>query len=326
MILVTTESVNPAFNLAMEEYLLKQKKEEIFFLWRNSPSIIIGKNQNAYSEIDVDYVKEKNITVIRRLTGGGAVFHDLGNINFTFIANVTDTDDISFQRFTAPIINYLNTLGAPAQFSGRNDIAIDGQKISGNAQTKYKNRFMHHGTLLFGTDMTDLSKALTVNPLKIASKGIKSVRARVTNIQSHISGDMDVTGFMEGLYDYMEREYPEATPYVFTEDDIDAIEKLYKEKYSTWGWNFGENPDYTFKKCAKFDGGLIEITMTVKDEVIESIAIYGDFFAYGEMDELNSQLKGVTHNEDAIRRRLENIDLKKYIGKITEDELISTMF
>ncbi len=326
MILVTTESVDPAFNLATEEYLLKHKKEEIFFLWRNAPSIIIGKNQNAYSEIDVDYVKEKNITVIRRLTGGGAVFHDLGNINFTFIANVNDEDDISFQRFTAPIIDYLNTLGAPAQFSGRNDIAIDGQKISGNAQTKYQNRFMHHGTLLFGTDMTDLSKALTVNPLKIASKGIKSVRARVTNIQSHINRQMDVSDFMDGLFEYMAKEYPDAPLYYFTEDDIDAIEKLYTEKYSTWHWNFGENPAYTFKKCAKFDGGLIEVTMTVKDEIIESAAIYGDFFAYGEMAELNGKLAGVMHTEDAIRERLKDIDLAKYIGKITADELISTMF
>lgn len=326
MILVTTESVNPAFNLATEEYLLKNKKEEIFFLWRNAPSIIIGKNQNAYSEIDVDYVREKNITVIRRLTGGGAVFHDLGNINFTFIANVSDTDDISFQRFTAPIIAYLNSLGVNAAFSGRNDIAIDGQKISGNAQTKYQNRFMHHGTLLFGTDMTDLSKALTVNPLKIASKGIKSIRARVTNISSHLPKETDVTDFMDGLFGFMEKQYPDAKPFCFTEDDVDAIEKLYKEKYSTWRWNFGENPDYTFKKCAKYDGGLIEITMTVKDEIIDSIAIFGDFFAYGEMDELNALLTGVTHNEKAIRERLAGTDLTKYIGKITEDELIAAMF
>lgn len=325
MKLIITNETRPGFNLAAEEYLLKQTQEDIFFLWRNAPAVIIGKNQNAYSEIDIDYVKKNNITVIRRLTGGGAVFHDLGNICFTFIANVDDDEDVSFQRFTKPIADFLKTLGVEAQFAGRNDIEIDGQKISGNAQTKYKNRFMHHGTLLFSSSMNDMSKALTVNPLKIQSKGIKSVKARVTNISAHLKEKMDVESFMQKLFDFA-LENTGGERYGFNETDLAAISRLYDEKYNTWGWNFGENPDYTFKKTAKFQGGLIEADMNIAGEKIEKISISGDFFAYGEIGELEDKLTGAAHNEAAIEKILRDVDLKNYIGAITKDEFISLLF
>jgi len=325
MKLIITDETRPGFNLATEEYLLKHTNDDIFFLWRNAPSVIIGKNQNAYSEIDIDYVKNNNITVIRRLTGGGAVFHDLGNICFTFIANVTDSEDVSFQRFTAPIADFLKTLGIDAMFAGRNDIEIDGQKISGNAQTKYQNRFMHHGTLLFSSSMTDMSKALTVNPLKIQSKGIKSVRARVTNISTHLKEQMSVTEFMAKLFNFT-ADNTDGTVYKFTENDLNSIQKLYDEKYNTWDWNFGENPDYTFKKTAKFDGGLIEVDMNIAGEKIEKISVCGDFFAFGEMKELEDMLIGADHNEKAIISILKTVDLKNYLGAITEKEFLSMLF
>ncbi len=326
MLLVITENTEPALNLATEEYLLKNFKEEIFFLWRNAPSIIIGKNQNAYSEIDIDYVKEKNITVVRRQTGGGAVFHDLGNVNFSYITSYKDGEDISFERFTRPVCGFINTLGARAEFAGRNDIVIDGQKISGNAQTVYKNRFLHHGTLLFSADMTDLSKALTVNPLKIQSKGIKSVRARVTNISAHIKEQMDVKEFMARLFSYTAQSDPDGRIYELTDKDMEAIRKLRAEKYGAWSWNFGENPDYSFKKGAKFTAGIIEVGMNIENEQIKDISLKGDFFANGEIDGLESLLRGLPHREEDIRKALSDIDLKPYIGAITEDELVSVLF
>ena len=326
MLLIITQNTDPALNLATEEYLLKNFDEEIFFLWRNGPSIIIGKNQNAYSEIDIDYVKEKNITVVRRGTGGGAVFHDLGNVNFSYITSYREGEDISFERFTRPVCGFINTLGANAEFAGRNDIVIDGQKISGNAQTVYKNRFLHHGTLLFSADMTDLSKALTVNPLKIQSKGIKSVKARVTNISSHIKEEMSVEQFMQRLFNYTAQNDPDGRIYELTSADTEKINKLKKEKYASWAWNFGENPGYSFKKGAKFTAGIIEIGMNIENEIIKDISVKGDFFAYGEVNGLENILRGLPHREEDIRNALQGVDLAPYIGAITADELISVLF
>ena len=326
MLLVITKTTDPKFNLAAEEYLLKNFEEEIFFLWRNAPSIIIGKNQNAYSEIDIDYVKEKNITVVRRQTGGGAVFHDLGNVNFSYITSYSEGEDISFERFTRPVCGFINTLGAKAEFAGRNDIVIDGQKISGNAQTIWKNRFLHHGTLLFCANMNDLSKALTVNPLKIQSKGIKSVKARVTNIASHINENISVEQFMERLFEYTAKNDTDGHIYELTAKDIAAIEKLKEEKYAAWSWNFGENPSYSFKKSAKYTAGIIEIGMNIENEHIKDISIKGDFFASGEIDGLEKILCGLPHKEEDIRNVLKGIDLTPYIGGITEDELVAVLF
>lgn len=325
MLFIKTENTDPALNLAAEEYLLKNFKEDIFFLWQNGPSVIIGKNQNAYSEINIEYVKENNITVVRRGTGGGAVFHDLGNVNFSYITGFQNEQDISFEKFTGPVCEFLNTLGANAQFAGRNDIVIDGQKISGNAQTVYKNRLLHHGTLLFSSSMTNLSGALNVNPLKIQSKGIKSVRSRVTNIASHINKEMTVKEFMNSLFEYSLNKN-NGTVYSFTKEDETAFAKIKEEKYGAWEWNFKENPAYSFKKEAKFAGGIIEVGMNIENEIISAISIQGDFLATGEVAPLEKILTGLPHTEEAILMALDGLDLTPYIGQITGEELVSVMF
>ena len=191
MLLIYNEKTNPFFNLAMEEYFLKNFDEDIFILWRNESSVIVGKNQNTLSEINLDYIKENSIPVVRRQSGGGAVFHDLGNINFTFIASNNDNFS-DFKRFTTPIIELLKTLDINAKFSGRNDLLIDGCKFSGNAQYNYKNKVMHHCTLLFSSQISDMSNALKVKPIKFEGKSIKSVKARVTNISEHLKVPMDI--------------------------------------------------------------------------------------------------------------------------------------
>ena len=319
-------STDPTFNLAMEEYLLTRKSGDIFFLWRNAPSIIIGRNQNAYSEINLDYVNRRGIPVVRRITGGGAVFHDLGNVNFSFITDVREGEELSFARFTAPIIGYLRSLGIAAQLSGRNDIGIDGKKVSGNAQTMVGSRFLHHGTLLYEVGMTDLTDALKVHPLKIQSKGIASVRARVSNISEHLARPMAVEAFMQGLAEYIRGLGEAFTACRFTEQDNEAAKALQEQKYGRWAWNFGENPSYAFYKAAKFEAGLMEIQMNVSRETIEDIRINGDFFAFGDMRELEARLRGLPHRREAIAAALCDVSLENYIGAITAEQLIETMF
>ena len=327
MYLIRTDTTDPAYNLAAEEFLLKQKRGDIFYLWRNKPSIIIGKNQNAYSEIDVDYVRDHGIQVVRRLTGGGAVFHDLGNINFTFIATQKEAGaDVSFERFTRPVVDFLRSLGLDAAFSGRNDIQVSGYKISGNAQTRFGDRFMHHGTLLFGANMTDLSRALTVHPLKIQGKSIQSVRARVANISEFLKEPMEITEFMDKLLAFVKAKYPDSEAYTLSKEDHAQIGRLCAEKYAQWGWNFGENPAYSFQKTAKFDGGLIEVRMDIDGERITGIRIAGDFFGVAEISELEAALTGVSHEPEAIRAALAGMDLVPYLGGITTEQLIQTMF
>lgn len=326
MIYIYNKITDPYFNLAAEEYVLKQFSDECFMLWRNRPSIIIGKNQNALAEINLDYVKEYNIPVVRRLSGGGAVFHDLGNVNFTFIVN----DDLNgfndFRRFTQPIIDVLRKLSLNAEFSGRNDITIDGKKISGNAQYYYKNRILHHGTLLVSSNMADLSAALKVRPIKFEDKGVKSVSKRVTNINEHLEKPIDIEEFINLIMDDIRLTTGGSGLYEFTDEDIRNIEKLKNEKYSTWEWNFGMSPDYNLKNEKKFSGGTVEVDLNVSDGIIKDIKIYGDFFGKKDVKDVEEMLKGVKHSENDVKDVLSSIDIGEYFSNITLENLLEVMF
>ncbi|AIS51450.1 lipoate-protein ligase LplJ [Thermoanaerobacter kivui] len=326
MLYIYNKNTNPYFNLAAEEYILKEFKDECFMLWRNGPSIIVGKNQNTLAEINLDYVREHKIPIVRRLSGGGAVFHDLGNLNFTFIVN----DDVSsfsdFRRFTQPIIDVLRKLSVNAEFSGRNDLTIDGKKFSGNAQYYYKNRILHHGTLLFSSSITDLSAALKVRPIKFEDKGVKSVSKRVTNISEHLKEPITIEQFIDLIMNHIREQSGGNELYEFTQEDVEKIEKLVREKYSTWEWNFGTSPDYSFKNEKKFAGGTVEVNLNVEKGIIKDIKIYGDFFGKYDVSELENLLKGVKHSEEEIRKVLSNIDINDYFASITVDNLIEVMF
>lgn len=326
MLYIYNKNTNPYFNLAAEEYVLKEFKEECFMLWRNEPSIIVGKNQNTLAEINLDYVREHKIPVVRRLSGGGAVFHDLGNLNFTFIVNEDVSSFSDFKRFTQPIIDVLRKLSINAEFSGRNDITIGGKKISGNAQYYYKNRILHHGTLLFSSSITDLSAALKVRPVKFEDKGVKSVSKRVTNISEHLKEPITIEKFIDLIMNHIREQTDESEMYEFTQEDIQKIEKLVREKYSTWEWNFGTSPDYSFKNEKKFTGGTVEVNLNVEKGIIKDIKIYGDFFGKYDVSEVENLLKGVKHSEEEIRKVLSNIDMNDYFANITVDNLIEVMF
>ncbi|MGB9678817.1 MAG: lipoate--protein ligase [Thermoanaerobacteraceae bacterium] len=326
MIYIYNKNTNPYFNLAAEEYVLKEFKDECFMLWRNEPSIIIGKNQNTLSEINLEYVKEYKIPVVRRLSGGGAVFHDLGNLNFTFIVNDDMSSFSDFKKFTNPIIEVLKQLSINAEFSGRNDLTIDGKKFSGNAQYYYKNRVLHHGTLLFSSNITDLSAALKVRPVKFEDKGVKSVSKRVTNISEHLKRPLGIEEFIDLIMNHIKEKEGSSELYEFNEEDLKKIQKLKEEKYITWEWNFGTSPDYSFKNEKKFPGGTIEVNLNVEKGVIKDIKIYGDFFSKHDISDVENILKGIKHSEEEVYRVLSKINIQDYFSNISIDNLIEVMF
>src|SRR5690606_752959 len=281
MLCIDSPSLEPYFNQAAEEYFLKNFDDNIFMLWRNNNAIIVGKHQNTLAEINVARVKEKGIAVVRRLTGGGAVFHDLGNLNYTFIMGYgPEGAKVDFKKYNQPIIDVLANLGVKAHFSGRNDILIDDQKFSGNAEHIYhqKQRVLHHGTLLYASNVKDISDALKVNPLKFEGKARKSVVSRVTNISSHLKEDIGVEAFRQRVMMHIIKLYPDAVPYTLTETDKREIQKLADEKYSQWHWNFGYSPKYGLKKGVKTPGGHVEVHLNVDKGLITEIDIFGDFF------------------------------------------------
>ncbi|MEW9079426.1 lipoate--protein ligase [Terrisporobacter glycolicus] len=321
MLLINNTSTNAYFNLAMEEYFLKNTTEDIFMLWRNESAIIVGKNQNTLSEINYEYVKENKIKIVRRQSGGGAVFHDLGNINFTFIS-CNDNTFSDFKRFTMPIIDALETLNIHAEFSGRNDLLIDNQKFSGNAQYNYKNKVMHHGTLLFSSEINDLSSALKVKPSKFKGKSVKSVKSRVTNISNHLDKNMTVLEFKNYLMNFINSQDENNRLYELSAQDINEINKLAEEKYNTWKWNFGHSPKYALNNEIKYPGGNIEFSLNVKKGLINEIKFFGDFFGKKDVSYIEDILKNINHNENSIKAILNNIDINDYFLNCNIDILV----
>lgn len=339
MLCICDTSIEPYWNLAAEEYLLKEFNEPIFRLWRNDNAIIVGCNQNTLAEIDAEYVNQHNIKVVRRLTGGGAVFHDLGNLNYTFIEPRTAASNNPvemFRKFTAPIIAALNSLGVNAALVGRNDLLIDGRKFSGNAVCIYKKpdgseRVLQHGTLLFNSNMADISGALKARPEKFIGKSVTSNAQRVTNISSHLNNGWSVEDFRSFLMDYIINKFnaretslsicnsvqgqdmhgaavnngpADCKVYEYTARDIEAIDKLCIEKYSQQWWNYGKSPRYSFKNVRKFPFGLIEIYFNVKDGRISNLNIFGDYFSTQPTQAVVDSLEGTMHTPGAIEAAL----------------------
>ena len=326
--IIDRHSTDPQWNLAAEEYLFKQLDEPVFRLWQNGPSIIIGLHQNAYAEINVDYVRQNNIKVVRRMTGGGAVFHDLGNINFTFIDNRIEAEDSAamFVRFTKPILEALADLGIDARLEGRNDLVIDGKKISGNAVAVYKNRVLQHGTLLFSASIQNLAEALAIRAEHFTGKAVKSNIARVTNISSHLPNPMDIEEFILYLEKFiLSREKGCYKPYKYTTEDLRAIESIKNERYGSDKWNFGAAPKYSYSKLSRFNGGIVELFMDVEGGAIRDIRIYGSYFFTKESAELENILKGIPHTIEAISKAIDTVNLNEYLSNITKEEFL-TMF
>lgn len=324
MLYIKNECNDPYFNLALEEYLFSlDDKKNYMLLWQNEPTIVVGKYQNTAEEINSEYVREKGIHVVRRITGGGAVYHDLGNLNYTFISKGTEKKEFDFKKFTLPIVKALARLGIEAELSGRNDITIDQKKFSGNAQYVKHGKVLHHGTLLFNSRMEELAKALKVSEDKFQSKGIKSVRSRVTNISDYLSGDITVLEFRELLLKYLLDGNEELLEGSLSEADLNEIDSLMKNKYLSWEWNYGFSPDFNVKQGKRFEGGKVEVLINVKQGIIQGIKFYGDFFGSESPEEIEAALTGKRYREDEIRAVLAQLKISDYFKGITMDELLS---
>lgn len=326
MLSIISKSHDAWFNIATEEFLLKHKHVNCFYLYRNEPSIIVGKHQNTLSEINYDYVKEQDIKVVRRMTGGGTVFHDLGNLNFCFIMEGGEHGTDNFETYTKPVLQVLQELGLNARLEGRNDLTIDGRKFSGNAKLVWKNKVLQHGTILFSSKMKDLTQALKANPLKFQDKAVKSVSSRVTNISEHLAQPLDLDDFIELIRRHVHSLYPQAQDYEFTAEEKAFIDNLVKTKYSTWDWNFGSSPKYNFAKAIKTASGIIEFYLQVERGKIESITICGDFFPNNDPHDLEKLLKGLPHNDEILKNKLQQIKLEQWFNKVSTEEFLTGLF
>lgn len=324
MLIIDSPSVDAYFNIASEEYLLyKYPNQDIFLLYINAPSIIVGKFQNTLAEINLDYVQDHGIKVVRRMSGGGAVYHDLGNLNFSFHTQLGTTDFMDFSTFTQPIVSLLNKMGVPAKLEGRNDLLVEGKKFSGNAKLAKNGKMIQHGTLLIHSQMEVLGNALQVNPLKFIDKAVKSNRARVINLREYLPQQITALSFKQLLIEEMMKNNPDATIKTLTDQDIQEIEKLVAEKYSTWEWNFGFSPNYNFKKALKIPAGFIEVHLDVHKGYIEKAKIFGDFFASRPIEELEALLIGQQHEIGHLAQLLEEQDVTAYFGKVTISEILN---
>jgi lipoyltransferase and lipoate-protein ligase len=324
---INLKTTEPDFNLAAEQYVFDclPQDRNYFMLWQNNNAIIIGKYQNTLSEINEKYVKKNGISVVRRLSGGGAVYHDLGNLNFTFIADAGELNNLNMKLFCEPIVETLKSIGVEAEINGRNDITIDGKKFSGNSQYLRGGRIMHHGTIMFNSDLSKVNDALNVDQEKIESKGMKSVHSRVINILPYVKEDMDLSTFREILLKRIIKG-ADSEEYVFSPEDIENIKKIKNERYATWEWNYGKSPVCTLKKSKRIDGvGRIEAYISVEHGLISNVSFRGDFFSKTDPDSLSDLLIGRKPEPEEIRKALCNIDATQCFTNLKTEQLIELL-
>ncbi len=319
---------DPRINLAIEEYALKNLdiNETYLLFYINRPSIIIGKNQNTIEEINTEYVEENGITVVRRLSGGGAVYHDLGNLNFSFITKDDGESFHNFKKFTEPVIQALKKLGVNAELSGRNDIEVEGRKISGNAQFSTRGRMFSHGTLMLDSEIDHVVSALRVKKDKIESKGIKSIRSRVANISEFLKEEMTVEEFRQLLLTNIFDGLDEIPEYVLTEEDWEKIHQLSENRYQTWEWNYGKSPKFNLHHSNRFPIGSIDVRLEVNKGVIDDCKIYGDFFGVGDVQDIEDRLKNVKYERASLEQVLDDLDIKYYFGQITKEDFMQLIY
>ncbi|NMP58568.1 lipoate--protein ligase [Enterococcus mundtii] len=334
MIFVPNENHDPRVNLAIETFLLQEMplEEPILLFYINEPSIIIGRNQNTIEEINREYVEEHGIHVVRRLSGGGAVYHDFGNLNFSFIMPDDGDSFRDFAKVTKPIIQALHELGiSGAELKGRNDLVIDGLKFSGNAMYATNGRMFAHGTIMFDSDIDEVVNALKVKKEKIESKGIKSIRSRVTNIKPFLPEEkqgMTTEEFREDilLKIFGVSSVEDVKTYELTEKDWGKINQISEQYYRNWDWNYGKSPDFNFSRQKRFSIGSIEVHLNVSEGIIEDVKIFGDFFGLGDIKDVEQVLTGIKYDKATLQEAVETIDIKKYFGAIEAQDLLELLY
>lgn len=312
-------STDPYFNLAAEEYFLKNFQEDVFVLWRSRPSVVVGKHQNALAEINHEFVRKNQIPVARRLSGGGTVFHDPGNVNFTFIRNVANISEVNFKVFTVPVVDALGKLGVEAYTTGRNDLLIDGKKISGNAEHVHKNRVLHHGTLLFDSRLEALKGALKVDLSRFEDKAVQSNRSEVTNIANYLPNPVSVEEFTNFLFAEISQNFPDFSVYEWTADDVAAIQKLSEEKYQTWDWIFGYSPRYRFSNKLDTENGVIQASLLVEKGRITE-ATFSGAIQPEKANKMAEALLGCRHELEEVKKSMLSI-----FPEWSEKEIVSNL-
>ena len=329
MITIRSAFYDPAFNLATEEFILSSElfKEDVLYFYVNDSSVIIGRNQITWDEIDVDYVKANHIHVVRRLSGGGAVYHDRGNLNYSFVMHGTNLLKPDFSRFTAPIIKAINQLGAPVELNGRNDITLKDVKISGNAY--YHNAYgaVCHGTLLYDVDMDILEMALRGKNSKTQTRAVRSAHSRVDNLKRALPSSIEnVDDLRLALIRQISANSEEITESSIPDKVLPSIQALVDHRYGLDQWNYGEPVRYDIKRENKFDCGKISVYLTIQDGVIKNSEIHGDFFSDGDVTEISKALIGVLFEKEAIEQAISEGLISKIFPTISKESFVSFLF
>ena len=330
------DSTDASRNLALEEYVLRHRMgdDDLLLFYVNAPAIIIGRNQNTIEEIAPDVVAERGIQVVRRVSGGGAVYHDLGNLNFSFMTRDVSGRFNRYDRFNGPVVDVLRDLGVPAEIGGRNDILVEGRKISGNAQFATPDRMFSHGTLLVHSNLDDVTAALRPRPGKVESKGVKSIRSRVANINEFLvqgaEGGEPSLGVRELRERILERIFGtrdrSAIPSVqLTDDDWQKVHELRATKYAAWSWNYGENPPSNVQRAQRFPAGELDLRFDVHNNRIAGLRIFGDFMGRRDVAELEARLRGIAYDRDAMLAAIDDEDLSQYFGDVAREDVLGLM-
>ena len=330
MLFIDNAGVTDAhLNLALEEHVLRNRMgdDDLLLFYVNAPAIIIGRNQNTVEEINSDVVAERGIHVVRRVSGGGAVYHDLGNLNFSFMTRDVHNRFNRYDRFNGPVVDVLRDLGVPAEIGGRNDILAGGRKISGNAQFATPDRMLSHGTLLLDSNLDDVTAALRPKPGKVESKGVKSIRSRVANISEFLGAPVTVDELRERIVEQIfgTRDRTRIPTLALTEADWQAARELLGRKYGTAAWNYGENPRSNVQRDRRFLGGEIDVRLDVQDGRIAGLRIFGDFMGRRDVGELEARMHGVLYQRDAMMDALVGVDLSEFFTGIGRDEVLSIL-
>lgn len=322
MIYINSNSTSPYFNFALEEYLMTEKDfedDEIFLFWRTNPTVMVGRYQNTYCEINEKYIKENNINVVRRNSGGGTIYTDMGAWQFTFIEKNYKENGISFAKFTNPIVQALRKENIDAHFNSRNDLLIGNRKFSGNAQYRKNNTMLHHGSILFNTDIKAMVESITVAEDKIIAKGIKSVRERVINISEVMDKNITSKGFRDIM---LKNLLKDSKIYTLTDEDILDVNKIKEKKFKSWEWNYGKNPVFNINRWKRFDGGRVDFKLDIKKGIIKGCAIEGDFFLNGDISNVEKAFINCKYVREDICKLLDTLNIDKYFYKITKDDLL----